>query len=1400
MSRAGLRRTMLAVLLLLGPAVSGVTLGAVNLVATKTATDDNGGSPRPSETLTYTIIVTNTGATAAANVVISDPIPANTSYLPGTLASSDPTDIIVEGNPLQVQAGGLAASGGSVTVTFKLQISAGASNGLVIGNQATITATGPITVLSDDPGTGAANDATNITVVNPLNISLTKTRSVATAGPGQPITYTLSYSNSGSVGATNVTLSDFVPSNTTFQSATGGGTLTGNLVSWSIGTIAAGGSGSRQFTVTVNAGVAAGVIISNSGSISFQDNLGNSQSPVDSNTVTTTVSQVAGVIVAPDQSGRVRPANNDFITYTLTVTNTGNGNDRFNLTDAIIAAPWTVRVELLSAGGAVLATDNSNANGVWDGAVGSDTDGNGQPDTGLIAPGATVTYQVRITKTQGGGNGTTDVVRIVATSTFNPATSDNAQVSTIVSNNNASMTVTKTDAPDPVAAGANITYTIAVQNSGTGGLTGVVLTDAIPANTAFVSASAPGTLAAGTVTWNIGNLAAGATSTQTLVVQVGAAVPNGTTILNTASAVSNETGLGTPNQAVTTTSVQSPVSFTTSTKTVNFASATPGSTLTYTISVVNTGSSGATGVVVSDTIPANTTYVGGSITGPGANAAGNPNLVWNVGNVGAGATINLTYQVIVNNPVPAGTTSITNTASITSNQTAAVNTSTATTNITASPTFTLSTKSVSDLNGGLVTTGDVLRFTIVVRNSGNMNATGIVVNDTVPANTTYVAGSITGTGANAAGNPNLVWNVGPLNGGGATTTLTFDATIGDAVAGGTVISNVASIASTQTAAVNTNTANAIVAAGFTGTLTSTTPISPGNTVTLTLTDRNLNTNPATAQTLTLTTVNPATGETETRTYTETGPNTGVFTATVATVFGAAAGTNNDGTFNVKAGDTLTTTYNDGLTAGGGTATVTATTNVTTSCVAGSLSASVTILPTQAIAISVTDADRNTNPATAQSFTVTVNNPATGETETVTLTETGVNTGVFSGSLATSEGVVANPAVGVLAVAKDDVVTTTYGDTCNNLGGPGNYTANTTVVKPVLTLSKTDAPDPVNAGSNITYTLSYSNTGTASASGVVVTDTVPGSTSFVSATAGGTLAAGVVTWNLGALAVGGSGSVQLVVQVASPLPNGTVITNGAFNIDSNETTPLAGAAITTTVSSSPVLTISKTDAPDPVAAGANITYTLSYSNTGNANATGVVIADTVPANTGFVSATGGGTLAAGVVTWNIGALAAGGSGSVQLVVQVASPLANGTVISNATYSVDSNETAPVAGASIGTTVTSAPVLSISKTDAPDPVNAGANITYTLSYSNTGNANATGVVIADTVPANTTFVSATGGGTLAAGVVTWNVGTLPAGATGSVQMTVHLTPAIPVGGHSGVTCPRTSASCSPTMAAR
>ena len=86
---------------------------------------------------------------------------------------------------------------------------------------------------------------------------------------------------------------------------------------------------------------------------------------------------------------------------------------------------------------------------------------------------------------------------------------------------------------------------------------------------------------------------------------------------------------------------------------------------------------------------------------------------------------------------------------------------------------------------------------------------------------------------------------------------------------------------------------------------------------------------------------------------------------------------------------------------------------------------------------------------------------------------------------------------------------------------------------------------------------------------------------------------------------------------------------------------------------------------------------------------------------------------------------------------------------------------------------APGLTISKS-GPPTTSTGAQITYTITYGNTGSVAANNVVIKDPVPAGTTFVSATNGGTNNAGVVTWNIGTVNAGVTGqTVQFTVTVT---------------------------
>jgi len=83
----------------------------------------------------------------------------------------------------------------------------------------------------------------------------------------------------------------------------------------------------------------------------------------------------------------------------------------------------------------------------------------------------------------------------------------------------------------------------------------------------------------------------------------------------------------------------------------------------------------------------------------------------------------------------------------------------------------------------------------------------------------------------------------------------------------------------------------------------------------------------------------------------------------------------------------------------------------------------------------------------------------------------------------------------------------------------------------------------------------------------------------------------------------------------------------------------------------------------------------------------------------------------------------------------------------------------------------PVITLTK--AGPATTSGNQITYTLTYANTGNGVANNATITDTIPAGSTFVSASNGGTFAGGVVTWNIGNIAIGATASVTLTVGVT---------------------------
>jgi uncharacterized repeat protein (TIGR01451 family) len=248
--------------------------------------------------------------------------------------------------------------------------------------------------------------------------------------------------------------------------------------------------------------------------------------------------------------------------------------------------------------------------------------------------------------------------------------------------------------------------------------------------------------------------------------------------------------------------------------------------------------------------------------------------------------------------------------------------------------------------------------------------------------------------------------------------------------------------------------------------------------------------------------------------------------------------------------------------------------------------------------------------------------------------------------------------------------------------------------------------------------------------------------------------------------------------SSPAP-ATPIVNTAFVqfADANgNALSVASHTISAELGAGPRLHLEKTADSNPVTAGAVLTYTLRYANTGNASATGVTMVDALPAGVTFQSASAGGVHAAGnhMVTWDVGTVAPGAGGTVTAAVRVGSGLSAGTPIVN-TASIAAVEAA-AESTTIITLVGAGSNLLLTKvadklTVLPDEV-----LAYTISYRNLGNQDALQVRIMDQVPVNASYVagSATPAAVLDGNVLTWTLDTVPAGAEGAVGFEVRAAP--------------------------
>ncbi|MBX2997503.1 MAG: DUF11 domain-containing protein [Caldilineaceae bacterium] len=707
---------------------------------------DTGVTVAPGQRITYTINYTNTSGVNANNVVITETVPQHTTFVLAASSSGwSCPDGAVAGTLCTLTHGKLnkTGAGSNDSKTFVVVVNSTLPSGVTqITNTATISAP-----------TGIAKTSNVVTTTLSLpNLTVRKTASPSPVIAGTAITYTVVVSNAaGAATATNVTISDTLPLTVTLvqSSTTGSLTCTSDTpIRCSVPTLSAGSAVTLTITGTLAANAPVGQVITNTAAVTYTQVITtlSASAPITvsrSATLTITKSVTSTAVVAGER-----------ITYTVVVTNNGPSNAaNVTISDTVpvsVTQPVTTVAGLAGCSGTTTLRCS-----VLD-----------------LAPQTPVTLTISgiVSSTLANNATFTNTAAVTSTQSMVPVTA----TVRVTSTRQVTFDIVKRAITDTVEAGKQISYTIVVTNTGPSQASAVTISDTLPLSvTSPISSTSGVATCSGTtlLRCTVGTLNVGSAVTWTITGTVNVNAPSGLVITNTASVTSTERLTATVSNAITST-VTRDVSFAI-TKTVSSGVVNAGGTITYAVTISNTGSITATNVVLTDTLPVSITNVTSSTQGlAGAVCSGTTTITCSAPSLSAGAVATLTITGTVDAALPAGI--ITNTAGVTSQEVTTPQLATVGKSISNSADLRVSI-AVTPTSGLLY--GQTLTYTVNITNGGPSAAQNTLVTVTLPISVAFegvVTPPVGFTGPTANGQQRI-WSATPF--GVTSTDLVFTGTI-----------------------------------------------------------------------------------------------------------------------------------------------------------------------------------------------------------------------------------------------------------------------------------------------------------------------------------------------------------------------------------------------------------------------------------------------------------------------------------------------------------------------------------------------------------------------------------------------------------------------------------------------